>query len=180
MRGGSSSKWLFRLFAGVTLFASSTPAMPQPLERSVKAAFLTKFPRYVEWPAGAPAAARPMELCIVGTDPFGGVIDQAARSDPTPLIVRRVERAEQARGCAIAFLAGSRQQPISAMIAALQNQPVLTITDSRSGPAKGIIHFAVRQGKVGFHIDDALAARSRLSISSRLLQLALSVRQRTG
>jgi hypothetical protein len=57
---------------------------------------------------------------------------------------------------------------------------VLTVTDARAGPAQGMIHFTIRQGKVGFHIDDATAARSRLSISSRLLQLAISVRQRGG
>ena len=66
------------------------------------------------------------------------------------------------------------------MAAALQGAPVLTITDARIGSTQGMIHFALRQGKIGFHINDALAARSKLLISSRLLQLALSVRQRNG
>lgn len=165
---------------GIAIVVGTAPAVAQPLEQSVKAAFLTKFPRYVEWPAAARAGGRPIEVCIVGNDPFGRLIDQAARSDPSPIVVRRLERAEQARTCALAFLTGTRQQPTAQMVAVLQGMPVLTITDSRAGSAQGMIHFAVRQGKVGFHINDALAARSRLSISSRLLQLALSVRQRGG
>lgn len=170
---------LASLCAGLVILAGVAPAAAQPLEQSVKAAFLTKFPRYVEWP-GARPAGRPVELCIVGSDPFGSLVDQAARSDPSQVVVRRVERVEQARNCEVAFLAGTRQQSTAAMVAALQNLPVLTITDARFGSAQGMIHFALRQGKVGFHINDALAARSRLSISSRLLRLALSVRQRGG
>ena len=166
--------------AGLAILVGSAPAMAQPLEQSVKAAFLTKFPRYVEWPGGVRTGPRPIDLCIVGNDPFGALVDQAARSDPSPIAVRRLERAEQARNCAIAFLAGTRQQSTAQMVAALNGVPVLTITDSRLGTAQGMIHFAVRQGKVGFHINNALAARSRLLISSRLLQLALSVRQRSG
>lgn len=168
------------LVAGLTLVAGAAPAAAQPIEQSVKAAFLTKFPRYVEWPPNSRPAGRPLELCIVGNDPFGTLVDQAARSDPSPLVVRRLERVEQARTCEVAFLAGTRQQSTAAMIMALQNLPVLTITDARFGTAQGMIHFVVRQGKVGFHINDALAARNHLSISSRLLRLALSVRQRGG
>ena len=166
--------------AGFALAAASAPALAQPLEQSVKAAFLTKFSRYVEWPVAVRAAARPTELCIVGNDPFGRLVDQAAQSGPNPIAVRRLERAEQARTCAVAFLGGTRHQSTAQMVAALSGAPVLTITDARLGSTQGMIHFAIRQGKVGFHINDALAARSRLSISSRLLQLALSVRQKSG
>jgi hypothetical protein len=180
MSRNGSCQWTARTVGILAIIIGSTPLAAQPLEQSVKAAFLTKFARYVDWPAGARAGGRPLELCIVGNDPFGPLIDQAARGDPGPLAVRRVERAEQARNCAVAFLSGTRQQSTAQMVAALQGLPVLTITDARGGSTQGMIHFAVRQGKVGFHINDALAARSRLSISSRLLRLALSVRQRSG
>jgi hypothetical protein len=179
MNGYYPGRWLARICAGLAIAAIGAPGVAQPMEQSVKAAFLTKFPRYVAWPPGARPAGRPVDLCVVGNDPFGRLIDQAAQSDPGAMIVRRVERAEQARDCAVAFLGGTRQQSAAQMVAVLQNQPVLTITDSRVGSGQGIIHFALRQGKVGFHINDALAARGRLSISSRLLQLALSVKQRS-
>ncbi|UUR08922.1 YfiR family protein [Sphingomonas glaciei] len=175
------SRWpaIFGLAACV-LVATSTQAHAQAIEQSVKAAFLTKFPRYVEWPASARTGTRPIDLCVVGSDPFGRLLNQAARSDPNPIIIHHLVRAEQARSCAIAFLGGTRQQSVGQMVAVLQGAPVLTVTDARHGSSQGMIHFAIHQGKVGFHINDALAARNRLSISSRLLQLALSVRQRGG
>ena len=40
------------------------------------------------------------------------------------------------------------------------------------------VHFAVIGGRVRFHIDDAAAAASGIGVSSRLLALAVEVRQR--
>lgn len=165
-------------FALAIAMFGAPPAAAQSIEQSVKAAFLSKFPRYVEWPRGL--GAPPIEICIVGGDPFGRLIDQAARSDPGSFVTRRYARAELAISCDVAFLQGTASQSTAQMVRALEGTPVLTVTDSRYGGAKGVIHFAVRGGKVGFHIDDAMAARSGLTISSRLLQLALSVRQRRG
>ena len=60
----------------------------------------------------------------------------------------------------------------------MRGKPVLTVTDARSSVRRGMIHFVVVQGRVRFHIDEAAAVRSGLTINSRLLALALSVRQR--
>jgi len=61
----------------------------------------------------------------------------------------------------------------------LHGQPILTITDDQFGAGRGIVHFVLKAGRVRFHIDDALAARSNLGISARLLSLAVSVKQRS-
>jgi hypothetical protein len=98
--------------------------------------------------------------------------------DGHPIVVRRLASAAGARGCHLAFVGGSPQQPTGQMLAALGGQPVLTITDSRSGPQRGIIHFALVSGRVRFFIDEAAAAQRGLSISSRLLGLAVAVRTR--
>jgi len=56
---------------------------------------------------------------------------------------------------------------------------VLTVTDGAGPPgARGIIHFTLKDRRVRFVIDEAQAAERGLSISSRLLALAVSVRQR--
>jgi hypothetical protein len=153
-----------------------------PSETSVKAAFLPRFARYVTWPpAGRPGPGAPVVLCIVGRDPFGSLIEQTARSqevDGHPILVRRLATATGARGCHLAFVGGSSQQPTGQMLAALGGQSILTITDARSGPQRGIIHFALVSGRVRFFIDEAAAAKRGLSISSRLLGLAVAVRTR--
>jgi hypothetical protein len=64
------------------------------------------------------------------------------------------------------------------MLASIGRQPILTVTDARAGSNRGIIHFATVSGRVRFFIDEAAAAQRGLSISSRLLNLAVAVRTR--
>jgi hypothetical protein len=153
------------------------PAAAAPSEVAVKAAFLTKFPAYVAWPTSAkPRPGAPLHICILGGDPFGRLIDEAARGqqvDGHPLQVRRIEAPGQAAGCHVAFVQGSAP----AMLQGLQGKPVLTVTDARAGAQGGMIHFVIHQGRVRFRIDEAQAARSGVGISSRLLGIALTVRR---
>lgn len=175
----STPHWPLRLLpAGLALLALPAPAAAPPSDVAVKAAFLTKFPAYVAWPAAArPRPGAPLQICILGGDPFGRLIDEAARGqqvDGHPLQVRRLGAPALAGGCHIAFVQGSAP----AMLQGLQGKPVLTVTDARAGAQSGMIHFVIHQGRVRFNIDEAQAARSGVGISSRLLGIALSVRQR--
>lgn len=168
--------------------ASRAPAVighqPQALELAVKATFLPKFLSYVEWPhAAIPPLAEPFQLCVIGRDPFGARLDQAIagqRVDQHPIIVRRMETTTDAKSCRLAFVGGSPGQSAEQALKTLQGTPVLTVTDARLGNARGMVHFALKDGRVRFHIDDTDAAASKLAISSRLLDLALSVRSREG
>ncbi len=176
-----------RLFAALLLAATpltSGPALGQPSEAAVKAAFLPRFARYVTWPPPArPGAAEAFQVCVIGVDPFGRALDQAALGqgvDGHPVSIRRLQSASGAAGCHVAFVQGANGQATGQLLAALGRLPVLTVTDARSGAQRGMIHFSVVSGRVRFFIDDAEAAERGLSISSRLLALAVGVRQRRG
>lgn len=179
--------WPYALLA-VALWLVAAPGLtvvgPQPrsLELSVKATFLPKFMAYVEWPSGAmPPPTEPVQLCVIGRDPFGIRLDRAIigqRIDQHPLTLRRLETTQGAEGCRLAFVGGSESQSAAAALKALQGAPVLTVTDARLGPTRGMVHFELSGGRVRFHIDEAGAASSDLAISSRLLNLALTVQPR--
>jgi hypothetical protein len=181
MASGPASKphRLRRLLpAALALLAVPAASAAPPSDVAVKAAFLTKFPAYVAWPAAArPRPGAPLQICILGGDPFGRLIDEAARGqqvDGHPLQVRRLGAPGSAGGCHVAFVQGGG----GAMLQGLQGKPVLTVTDARAGAQGGMIHFVIHQGRVRFNIDEAQAARSGVGISSRLLGIALTVRQR--
>lgn len=172
-----------RLATAMALLLGPVPAGAQPpTEDAVKAAFLPRFARYVAWPATAlPAAGAPFQLCIVGRDPFRGLVEQAAAAeliDGHSVAVRRLPSAGQAAGCHLAFVQGATPPDTARLLQALRAQPVLTVTDARAGQPRGIIHFTLVGGRVRFFIDEAAAAERGLSISSRLLALAAGVRQR--
>jgi len=157
-------------------------AFAQASDAAVKAAFLPRFARYVTWPpAAVPKGSNPFVLCVIGSDPFGSMLDDAARSqsvDGRKIAVRRLDGAAGADGCQIAFVGGSKGQTAAQMLSALAGKPLLTVTDGGTGGARGMIHFTVVGGHVRFFIDEASAAQRGLSISSRLLALAIGVKQR--
>lgn len=173
---------LGRIVLASALVVAGAPVRGQLSEDAVKAAFMPKFARYVQWPGTShPAAHQAFVLCVIGRDPFGAQLDRAAASeaiDGRTVTVRRLASPDGATGCHIAFVRGPTAQDTARWLLALRSQPVLTITDSRNGPQRGIIHFSVAAGRVRFFIDDAEAAARGLTISSRLLALALGVRQR--
>jgi hypothetical protein len=176
-----------RPLAAATILAAllpcgAGPAAAQPTEAAVKAAFLPKFARYIELPASLrPAPGQPYVLCLIGRDAMGRLVDQAAASElvgGAPVAVRRLAGAEGAEACHLAFVLGPTEQSTGQWLAQLARQGVLTITDARGGRARGMIHFAVVSGRVRFHIDEAAAAAHGIAISSRLLALAVSVKQK--
>jgi hypothetical protein len=148
------------------------------LEYQVKAAYLTKFAPFIEWPDGVFASASaPVTICILGADPFDGTIDRTAGSDGTgrPLAIRRIASAEAANGCQIVY----SQDAEVGTLATMTGKPVVTVTES--GPsAHGIISFVMVDNHVRFDIDDDAAARNGIRISSKLLELAHSVTRRRG
>ena len=171
-----------RLLLALALVVGAAPALAQPTEQAVKAAFIPKFARYVEWPAGATPGARDhFHLCVIGRDPFGRLLDQAAAGEQIEghgVTIRRMPTPDGAAGCHLAFVQGSSAADTTRFLLALRRHSILTITDSRAGPQRGMIHFTVAGGRVRFFIDEAAASERGMSISSRLLALALGVRQR--
>ena len=168
--------------AAAASMAAAAPVRAETTEAAVKAAFLPRFARYVTWPPSArPQGNSAFNLCIIGGDPFGVSLDNAARTqtiDGRRIVVRRLDSAASARGCHIAFVEGGAHRPVGQLLAALSDRPVLTVTDARNGGQRGIIHFSIVSGRVRFFIDEAAAARRGITISSRLLALAVGVRQR--
>lgn len=179
MHPAGALRYCFALLVAAALLCGHSPALAQPSDMAVKAAFLSKFGSYVGWPA--PAGGGPIYLCVIGSDPFGRLIEDAVRGQQAggrPLHLRRFSSAEGTAGCHIAFVQGNSAAATGGLLAALKGKPILTVTDSRAGGQQGMVHFVIHQGRVRFHIDHADASQSRLSLSSRLLSLAVSVRQR--
>lgn len=170
------------LVVAAVLFAVPAAAQTASLELAVKATYLVKFAPFVEWPPEAFAAAdSPLVICIVGHEPFGDMVARAIDSQPFSQhrpVLRRLSAVSPDAGCHIAFIGSSPSQSTSAALEALADTPTLTVTNGASSE-RGIIHFVVLNDRVRFHVDDVEADRKGLRLSSKLLNLALSVRSRT-
>ena len=171
--------------AGVVLagLAFSMPARGEPaLEYAVKAAYLLKFVPFITWPEGtfvSPTA--PVNICVLGADPFGGKLDQEAgtrKPGERPVAVRHMAQVDPQASCQLLFL-GNGDDPalVDGALDAVKSRPVVTVTDSGL-KSHGVISFVIEANHVRFDIDGAAATRDGLVISSRLLGLAHAVRLR--
>ncbi len=155
---------------------------PVPTEYQVKAAYLSNFGRFVEWPARTPLAdGQPFHICVLGDDPFGSILDSALSGElikHSPLVPKRITRVQDAAGCRIVFVSASEASRLKTIVAELERGNALTVSDIPQFAAQGGAIELVLVGKtVRFQINLAGSDRAGLSLSSELLKLALSVRK---
>lgn len=163
--------------------ALCVPAAAEPtLEYAVKAAYLPKFVPFITWPDSAFASpTAPVTICVLGANPFDGKLEQAAQATKAgarAIVVRRMGGPDPQVSCQLVFL-GSDADPAMAAttLDTTRGRPVVTVTDSGL-KLHGVISFVIEANHVRFDIDDAAAAQSGLTISSKLLGLAHAVKQR--
>lgn len=166
-----------RLIAlAILLIAVPAYTADRTLEYSVKATFLYKFGFFVEWPAGTFASeTAPFNLCVVGTDPFGGRIKNAVFGQSVgrhPIVLRQLANVDPRANCHEVIVGKAGNQTAGEALSAVEGMPILTVTDSALGSHAGIIHFVIADDRVSFDIDTDLAAKNHLVISSKLLALA--------
>lgn len=160
------------------LFSLSAPAeaVNASLEQAVKASYLFKFAPFVEWPAGTlTGTGGAFQICIAGQDPFGSVMDDVVRGQKIggrAVAVRRLTGPTPAQ-CNILFL--GKQASGNGPGFDTAGKPILTVSDSESDTNGAMIQFLMRDGRVRFQINERIAKANGLKISSKLLNLAVSV-----
>ena len=149
-------------------------------DSAVKAAFFFKLAPFAAWPASAfPGPGAPFVICVQGADPFRDLLDDAVAGQQIggrPIVISRLGRIDGASGCQLAYLGGSDDQSRAEALDALRGAHVLTVTDEANGPGPhGMVHFVLRQGRIRFEVDLRQAETAGVTLSSKLLALAVSV-----
>jgi hypothetical protein len=151
-------------------------------EYQIKAVFLFNFLQFIEWPPTAFADDRtPLRIGVLGDDPFGPALEQAIRDESIQnrrLVVARSHRVEDLKDCHLVFISQSESRRIDAILAQLNERPVLTVSEIQGfAQHGGIIAFYHDGKKVRFEINPATAQRLGLKMSSELLRLGRVVGQ---
>lgn len=165
--------WCWLLFLGY----SPLTLAEQPSEYRLKVAFLYNFSAYTEWP-GLPDQV--LNLCIYGEDPFGENLQhlQHKKAHEHEIVVRHTKNTEDLPGCQIVFITRSSTDNLSDIIKQLDGMPILTIADTPGASQQGVIlNMAIKEGKITFEANVAIAKRNRLKLSSQLLRFATEVYQ---
>jgi len=168
------------LFGVLALAAISSPAQTvHPTEYQVKAAYLYNFGKFVRWQSDRVANSGPLEICVLGKDPFGMVLDSTVAGDSIDgrkITVGRVSSVQQAAPCSILFISSSEDKQLSSILAAAADLGLLTVSDMANFAERGgAVGFVTQQERIRFEVNRDAAQRSHLVLSSELLKVASKV-----
>lgn len=153
----------------------------QPTKYQIEAAFIYNFARFVDWPAQEfTDASSPMIIGVFGKNKFGMDLAQAISGKMIgghPLQFRECASLADATHCQVLFISDSEKSHLSKIISALGGASILTVSESDNFiAAGGMINLRIVDQKVRFDINNSAARSAGLTISSKLLSLALSVK----
>lgn len=151
-------------------------------EYQVKAAFLYNFAKFVDWPAATFHSSKdPIEICIIGDDPFGPVLQAAINGklvQGRPLVQRRIMVVKELGSCHILFVSSSERKRLQPIIEEAKGHSILTVGEIEGFISQGgVISFKVEDERVRFEINLAAAKRQKLELSAKLLSVAEIVNQ---
>jgi hypothetical protein len=123
-------------------------------------------------------SAPDFDICILGSDPFGAVLDDLVEGETVgsrKIVIRR-NRREVPNSCQVVFVS----HPDSDLTKRIANlgPGILTVGEGDSFLRDGgMIAFVVENRHVRFDVNQAAANRAQLRLSSKLLSVARSVEQ---
>ena len=164
---------LLTLSGGCALAADTVTAAD---EYPLKAVFLFKVLKFVEWPPEAFSATNaPLVVGVVGEDPFGSVLEKTFQGETVqkrPVVIRRLSLTDDARSCHVLFISRSEQERLGALLDRLGNSPVLTVGDTAGFAERGTMsNLVLVSDSIKLEINLAAAQQAGLQISSKLLSL---------
>jgi hypothetical protein len=146
-----------------------------------KARLLVNFAQFTDWPADAFATnSDPIVIGFLGKDPFHGFLQSIVRNETVasrPLVVERYNAVEEIKRCHILYIGQSEARDLERIVKKLDRKPVLTVSDVEDAAFRGAgVGFAIEQNRIKLRINLARIKASRLTVSSKLLDLAKIVK----
>ncbi len=150
-----------------------------PTESQVKAVYLYNFGKFVRWQVNAASAGNSFDICVMGKNPFGTVLESTVAGESINgkgINVRNVAGVQEASECKILFISSSEAGRIKAILAGVRHISALTVSDIPDFNSRGgMIEFVNLQGRIRFQVNMAPMGEAGLAVSSELLKVAIKV-----
>lgn len=173
------------LWVSLVLFAGAgTAAEPVSKEYQLKAAFLYNFTKFVDWPTNRLATKdEPIIIGVLGNNPFGDELAKAVegrRQNGHAFLVTNITAVSAARDAHVLFVPRGQEAWLEEQGAGLLAAGVLTVGETEAAEKLGsVITFTTEAEKIRFEINLAAVDQGGFKVSSKLLQLAKVVRNKT-
>ena len=180
LRLGSWSRRAAFLGLCFALCFATFGAAPEPPkgEAEVKANYLYLFTKYVEWPAGALAAAdQPIVIGVLGDEATADALDgrEAGRTTQggRKVSVVRVRRPADLAGCHVIFVGKAERRSLREVTEGVRDQPALLVCETEAQFNQGaMIKFVLVGENLRFEVKLEPVERVGLSIQSGMLASA--------
>ena len=162
----------------------SAPAAEGIPEGDVKAAFVLKFIKFVEWPASAFSSSEsPIFLSVLGNDPTAASLASLDGKTVSGrrVVVQKVPSLSALERIHVLYVGASEKKELPAILAVVQQRPVLTIADLEGFTGRGgTIGFIRQDDRVGFEINEDAARKAGMKINVKLPYLGKRTRVLQG
>ncbi|HEV2398324.1 MAG TPA: YfiR family protein [Candidatus Sulfotelmatobacter sp.] len=163
-------------FLGVSISAGQTN---RPTESQVEAAYLYNFGKFVTWPSDLARSADTFEICLIGKDPFGSILDATVSGESIngkKIAIARISRMQEGSACNIVFISSSEASHLPGIVVESRRMHVLTVSDMPHFAERGgMIGLIDQDGRIRFEVNRNEAELSHLGLSSELLKVAVKV-----
>jgi len=169
----------FRLTVLLLAFSTSQPAVAAEgiiaEESAVEAAFLYNFAVFTEWPD---IPADEFRICVLGSESVLAALETVKKKKlkERTISITNISSASQVQSCQVLFVGRSEHASITSLARQIFNAPVLVVAEENGYDPKDVIIALVKlQGRIAFKINRTAAQEKSLTVSSKLLKLALRV-----
>ena len=154
-------------------------AAPIELREQVKAAYLYNILQFVTFPEYAFRDTGALNVCILGQDKFGSVLEQidAAKTAQAELNIIRVGSftdGDALGECNAIYVVETEKAKIESIMASVDSKTILTISEfSPFIEYGGLIELFEQEGRIRFRINEQLVRNTDYQLAAQLIQLGV-------
>lgn len=155
-----------------------TSAQAQISESEVKAAYIERFTRFIDWPDEF--ENKTFKIAVIGENPFNSSLDDLfAETDIKKHNVKLIytNNLDDITNVNLVFISGSEEKRIKEILKAINKKPILIISDTKGFCELGThINMYVDENYIRYEINQEALEESGLKVTSLLLASAKIVK----
>ncbi len=178
-----NARWPYlKLTLLITTLLFSSPGLTADFdtrEYTLKAVFLERFTRFIDWPNNnsADETTTPFVIGIIGNPDFSALLKEIYQNQKIQgknVIVKELDNLEALQNIHLLFIANISDSALKNVLKQTQNSSILTVSDTEGFAERGVMinFFMSRKQKIRFEINERAIKQSDLYISYKLLSVA--------
>lgn len=162
----------------LVMFGSITGLQGQSSEYILKAGFMERFTRFIEWPDDPIQGdtTRPFSILVLGKNPFHEDLEvffSKTKVKSRNVLISYASKLDTTQTYHMIFIGSSVSRDLKSILKYLRNKPIITVSDTEGFGLQGVmINFYVENNKIRFEINQEAVKASRLKVSHLLWNIA--------